>query len=45
MARVLFVVDTTSLAVADAVVARGSSPVVEVVGAGWGLVDAASTLA
>ena len=44
MSRVRFAVDTTGMAAAVAVIARGSSPVVEVVDSGWGFVEAAQTL-
>ena len=44
MARVRFAVDTTGLSVADALLARGNSPIVEMCDSGWGFIDAASTL-
>ena len=43
-ARVRFAVDTTGMAAAAAVTARGPSPVVEAVDSGWGFVEAAHTL-
>ena len=44
MSRVRFAVDTTGMAAAAAVTARGPSPVVEVVDSGWSIVEAAHTL-
>ena len=44
MSRVRFAVDTTGMAAAAAVPARGPSPVAEVVDSGWGFVEAAHTL-
>ena len=43
-ARVRFAVDTTGMAAAAAVTARGPSPVVEAVDSGWGFVETAHTL-
>ena len=44
MGRVRFAVDTTGLSVADALLARGPSPLVEFCDAGWGFMEASSSL-